>query len=655
MAESAPRAQPYTKAERLLNLLMALRASRVGLSREQIQARVRGYDASSGVAFERRFERDKDELRAMGVPLVTLTDALGNVTGYRVQGAWTLPPLELGPGELAVLGLAARMWQGADLAPAATNALSKVEARLGLRSAPASDAPVVGLVTETPLLPALIEACTRRQSVSFGYRKPTDPAPVRRHVQPWGVVLWQGHWYLVGNDVDRGEQRVFRASRISGPLHHRDEKYDVPAGFDVAAAVGRFEAESLIELHVEVEPGAAASLRRVGAPAGEVREGAGSGDGTGLLVLPVHDLATGVAEVLAHAPRARVIGPPEAVQQARSQLESILAGQRSAPADATPAGRPGPRGTTGSAQFERLLALVPWLAANSGVSVEAAAAHFGVTAQQLLADLGSIITSGSDDWHLFDIQYWDDDGVIRVIDALDLAEPLTLTPDEAFALLAAVEMLAALPGSGDQELLASTRRALTALLSGSPTEQVPVAVRLEAPDEVVDPIRAALDTGRALELTYLGGSRDEVTERVVDPAEVVVIDGYAYLRAWCRSAQGTRLFRLDRVLQLRVSEQPAGDRPDTPGQVEPMAATLATTGRTVVVDVPAGSGITERHPVLRRWQLADGGTRAELPVGDYAWARRLVLGGAGEVVLREPAWLAEAVVEDAARALADLA
>lgn len=646
MAESAPRAQPYSKAERLLNLLMALRASRVGLSREQIRARVRGYDASAGPAFERRFERDKDELRAMGVPLVTLTDATGNVTGYRVQGAWTLPPLELGPGELAVLGLAARMWQGADLAPAATNALRKVEARLGIRSAPASEAPVAGLVTDTPLLPGLIEACTRRQSVTFGYRKPTDPEPLRRHVQPWAVVLWQGHWYLVGNDVDRGEQRVFRASRISGPLHVEDDQYEVPAGFEATAAVGRFEAESLTELHVAVEPGAAASLRRAGSATGALDDGATR------LVLRVHDLAAGVAEVLAHAPRARVIAPPEALDEARHQLESILAGQGSEPADATPAGRPGPRGTTGSAQFERLLALVPWLAANSGVSVEAAAAHFGVTAQQLLADLGSIITSGSDDWHLFDIQYWDDDGVIRVIDALDLAEPLTLTPDEAFALLAALEVLAAVPGSGDRQLLTSTRRALTTALSGSATDQVPVAVRLEAPDEVVDPIRAALGIGRALELTYLGGGRDEVTERVVDPAEVVVIDGYAYLRAWCRNAQGMRLFRLDRVLQLRVSEQTASDRPDAPGQVEPMAATLATTGRTVVVDVPAGSAITERHPVLRRWQLADGGTRAELPVGDYAWARRLVLGGAGEVILREPAWLAESVVEDASQALA---
>jgi proteasome accessory factor C len=179
-------------------------------------------------------------------------------------------------------------------------------------------------------------------------------------------------------------------------------------------------------------------------------------------------------------------------------------------------------------------------------------------------------------------------------------------------------------------------------------------VRLEAPDEVVDPIRAALDSGHALELTYLGAARDEVTERMVDPAEVVVIDGYAYLRAWCRQAAGMRLFRLDRILQLRVSAQAAQAPRDAPGQVEPMAATLAATGRTVVVDVPAGSTLTDRHPVLRRWQLPDGGTRAELPVGDYSWARRLVLGGAGEVILREPTWLADTVVEDAARALSAL-
>ena len=75
-----------------------------------------------------------------------------------------------------------------------------------------------------------------------------------------------------------------------------------------------------------------------------------------------------------------------------------------------------------------------------------------------------------------------------------------------------------------------------------------------------------------------------------------------------------------------------------------MAVALGSTGKRVLVDLPAGSPVLERHPVSRRWSLPEGGVRAELPVGDYVWARRLVLGSAGTVVLREPQWLVDEVV-----------
>jgi hypothetical protein len=78
-----------------------------------------------------------------------------------------------------------------------------------------------------------------------------------------------------------------------------------------------------------------------------------------------------------------------------------------------------------------------------------------------------------------------------------------------------------------------------------------------------------------------------------------------------------------------------------------MAVALGTTGRVVLVDVPDGSPLLERHPVSRRWALPEGGVRAELPVGDFTWARRLVLGSAGAVVLREPEWLLAELVDTA--------
>ncbi|MGB7983138.1 MAG: WYL domain-containing protein [Candidatus Nanopelagicales bacterium] len=635
-AVAAPASQPYSKAQRLLNLLMALRGTEVGLSRDQLRAVVRGYGLeASETAFERMFERDKDELRAMGVPVATLTDSSGVVTGYRIQGDWTLPPLDLTRAELAVLGLAARAWQRADLAPAALNALRKVEAQLGMSSPAAGAAPIAGLSTDSPVLQQLIEACSTRTAVSFDYRKGADGSVGRRAVQPWGTVWWRAHWYLVGFDTDRADVRVFRASRITGKV--RTElgagSYQVPEGFDARAAIGRFARTDEVTFELAVAPGVAAALRQeaelVGAP----------GDGpTGqdLLRLPVEDLRSGVSAVLAHGAGVRIRGPRAAVVEARRQLDALLAALTSV---APPAGRSigtsAPPGGPGTAQFSRLLALVPWLAANSGVRVADAAAHFGISDEQLLEDLGSVITSGADDWTLFDIQYWEDDGIIEVIDALDLDAPLTLTPDEGFALMVALNALAAVPGAASSTELESVTATLGAALGPHAPAPGALRVRVDLPDDVVGAVGRAQALGRAIELTYLGAVRDEVTHRIIDPLGVVVVDGYGYLRAYCRAAGGLRMFRVDRIQRIEVSAEPA--RPVTdPPEVAPMAVRLGQSGRRILVDVAADELLTDRYPVTRRWSLAGGGVRAELPVGDFGWARRLILGSGAQVVLRGP-------------------
>jgi predicted DNA-binding transcriptional regulator YafY len=636
--------QPYSKAERLLNLLMALRGTRAGLDREHIRSVVRGYSPdASPEAFERMFERDKDELRAMGVPVVTLTDASGVVTGYRIEGDWTLPPLDLSRAELALLGLAARVWQRADLAPAALNALRKVEAQLGMRSADQGSAPIAGLSLDTPALHALVEACSTRTAVTFEYRKDPDAAGQLRHVQPWGTVWWRGHWYLVGFDTDRDDVRVFRASRIVGTVRPdpAGQAYEVPTGFDAADAIGRFARSDAVLLDLALAPGVAAALRLDAEPAGQDASGAD------LVTLPVEDLASGVASVLAYGTGARVLAPPGAVAEAVAQLDALLAALTSpAPRAGRALGAAAPHGGPGTAQFARLLALVPWLAANSGVSVADAADHFGITADQLLADLGSVITSGADDWTLFDIQYWDDGGGIEVIDALDLDAPLTLTPDEGLALIVALNALAAVPGGADSDELASVTAKLAAALGSHAPAPGVLAVRVDLPSDVVGPVEAALAAGRAVELTYLGVVRDAVTERIVDPLGVVVVDGYGYVRGYCRSAGGLRMFRVDRIHAIRVSDLPARTV-EVASEVEPMSVALGSTGRTVLVDVAEGAAVLDRHPVSRRWALPDGGVRAELPVGDWTWARRLVLGSAGSVVLREPQWLAAELIATA--------
>ncbi len=209
------------RTERLLNLTICLLAARRFLTKEQIRAAVTAYaECPTDEAFERMFERDKDELRELGIPLETGThEALfGDEVGYRIdRGAYALPEVTFTPEELAVLGLAARAWRQASLSHAAGTALLKLRAA-GVDPDETAMAGLEPRVGDDPALQPLWSASFEGRSVSFDYRTPPADTPARRRVEPWGLGVRNGRWYLVGFDVDRQASRVFRLSRISGPI-----------------------------------------------------------------------------------------------------------------------------------------------------------------------------------------------------------------------------------------------------------------------------------------------------------------------------------------------------------------------------------------------------------------------------------------------------
>src|SRR3569833_1923586 len=203
------------KTERLLNLVVCLLATRRYLTAEQIRHAVPGYP-DGDEAFKRMFERDKEELRELGVPLETGSEGEA-ATGYRIQRqAYELPEIQLVPDEAAVLGLAARVWQRASLAEAASGALLKLRAA----GADTDEAASLGIEprvdTHEPAFPALWRAVRDRRPVTFDYQGIGRSAPQRRHLEPWGVVSRRGRWYVAGHDRARGQVRVFRLSRILG-------------------------------------------------------------------------------------------------------------------------------------------------------------------------------------------------------------------------------------------------------------------------------------------------------------------------------------------------------------------------------------------------------------------------------------------------------
>src|SRR3954453_17421640 len=185
------------KTERLLNLVVCLLATRRYLTAEQIRHAVPGYP-DGAEAFKRMFERDKEELRELGVPLETGSDGDEEI-GYRIQRqAYELPEIQLTPDEAAVLGLAARVWQRASMAEAASGALLKLRAAGVETDVAAATGIEPRGTTKTPSSPALWEAVRGGRPVAFDYQGIGRTSVARRHLDPWGVVSRRGRWYVVG-------------------------------------------------------------------------------------------------------------------------------------------------------------------------------------------------------------------------------------------------------------------------------------------------------------------------------------------------------------------------------------------------------------------------------------------------------------------------
>ena len=194
------------RLERLTNLVATLLDTRRPLTLEEIVDLVPGYPDDK-LSYRRQFERDKDTLRGIGIPVrLESVDELGPEQGYRIPpDEYYLPSLDLTADEQAALHVAVtavRLEGG----PAPAEALWKLGGREGEAAHALAALPTV------PALPALFDAYRTRSTVTFTYRGEG------RHIDPWGILFRRGHWYVVGHDHDRGEQRSFRVDRIEGDV-----------------------------------------------------------------------------------------------------------------------------------------------------------------------------------------------------------------------------------------------------------------------------------------------------------------------------------------------------------------------------------------------------------------------------------------------------
>jgi len=264
-----------------------------------------------------------------GRDFVELSDGRGewdeDGPGYRISpDDFALPDIRLAADEAAVVGLATRVWEHARLAEATTDAVRKLTAAGVEVDVSALDLVEPRLSADEPAFDVFWDATQARQAVEFDYQRPGYPQPLERHLQPWGVVRHAGRWYVVGLDTDRGEERVFRLSRVVGDARRigAPASYDIPDGIDLRATTRRLApSPAVVEATLLVRKGAGATLRRGAATIEDDVAGPDTDSPWDRVVLRRDRLAE---ELLALGPDVLVESPPELREDIMARLRATV-------------------------------------------------------------------------------------------------------------------------------------------------------------------------------------------------------------------------------------------------------------------------------------------------------------------------------------------
>ncbi|RZU11809.1 YafY family protein [Streptomyces sp. BK239] len=309
-------------------------------------------------------------------------------------------------------------------------------------------------------------------------------------------------------------------------------------------------------------------------------------------------------------------------------------------------------------QTRRMLSLVTYLRERPGARIEDVARAFGITEDELVCDLDVLPMCGTSfrGGDLLDIDtdgeriWWHNPAALGA----EAAEPLRLAADEATALLVAARAVATLPGlrEGDrQALLRATAKVETAAGEAAGASSR-LSVTFESEGGVFADVDRAISERRRLWIRYYSPARDELTEREIDPIRLVSV-GHTYVEAWCRRSEARRTFRLDRVAEIRIL-----DEPSAPPEIElrdlseALVQPAAEDPEVVVETGPGGRWVAEYYPHDSAEELPDGGLRITLRTPDPASLRRLALrlGRDGRIV--SPEALADSARHAAREALA---
>jgi proteasome accessory factor B len=253
------------KTERLINLTLALLATKRYLKKSEILSNVAGYEGTQE-AKERMFERDKDDLRSLGIEIEVgdLDIFFEDEPGYRIpQKSYELNVPNLSGRELALLSIASSFWNDSVLGPNAQSGIRKLQS-LGIPATLEFEFRMkYRFDNPSELLEEIAKAILQKSRIKFSY----DSSSLKvRHLEPYRIVFWNSYWYLIGMDIDRTGIRLFKLSRFLGGIEISKKKneFEIPSDFAVAAHLPKSDVEVIHSAKIEIRRETGTLLRQRG-------------------------------------------------------------------------------------------------------------------------------------------------------------------------------------------------------------------------------------------------------------------------------------------------------------------------------------------------------------------------------------------------------
>ena len=628
-------------------------AERRALTAREVKSCVEGYADMSDEAFARRFYSDRTELTALGVPLESQRDEFTGEELYTLRSEqYFLPAIELSDDELAALQTCLYLLEGqfAYSEPLRLALQNLALGRPGVPAAPSANAVRVNVLGadythEMPgRLSKLEAAISKQRTVRFTYWSIGRDELAERVVNPFALFSDAGSWYLVGHDLDRDAERMFRVSRIRGDIRfatRRERDFRTPADYDTSSLRGRPAwqvGEIRGEARVAVSSDTAWWVEREYAERGVVADG--------VFTTGYSDLGQLAGWILRQDGRARPLAPRELVEAVADGIDRVIAAHADeAPSVAAPAERNDPpaespqrhAGPLEPERFAVLQALLAYLLAACGEGKEATLVatdvmeRFGIDRETLHEHLQllNLINFGGGCYAVFAQIEGTSVRVEKELFGDVFRGSPRLTPLEARAIRLALEFVGPMIAAEADTPLERVRRKLEETFGQFDLEDpAPLPEATTQEENLIRALSRSIAERRLVEITYLSTNDAATSTRTVEPYSLERRLPHWYVHTWDRTREGERSFRLDRMQAAKPLEEEYEPR-------EEFDPTELREARTATV---------WHSPAVARWRLerrtavplVDGAALEETAIGSATWLASEIFAARGDSAVVQP-------------------